>query len=182
MNDTNTGAALTRFDFMDGEHRGSHLTLYASCLVHRGDAHLETLPLATITSVRVAFQRGARLLGWGAALLLVAVVLLLVSSPLAGLAAAAAADLATAAGNQGGVARALYNMFRVLESLANALPFGALVAVLGGGALAALGWLGSTVLTLTFAGAQRVYAVRGRNTTLLDFNEAVSQRLMQARR
>ena len=181
MNDTNTGAALTRLDFTNGEHRGSHLTLYASCLVHRGDAHLETLPLATITSVRVAFERGARLLGWGFALLLVAAVLLLVSSPLAGLAASAAAELAATAGNSG-VARSLLGMFRVLESLANALPVAAAVAVLGGGALAALGWLGSTILTLTFAGAQRAYAVRGRNAAMLDFTEAVAERLMQAKR
>ena len=73
------------------------------------------------------------------------------------------------------MARSLYGLFRVIEALANALPVAALAAVLGGGALAAFGWLGSTVLTLTFAGAERVYPVRGRNTRLLDFAEAVSR-------
>lgn len=174
------GAAITRFDFTNGEHRGSHITLYASCLVHRGDSHLETLPLATITSVRVAFERNSRFLGWGVALLVLAAFLLLISSPLASVAGAAAADLA-GSGNQG-VARALYGMFRVVESVANALPIAALIAVLGGGALGGLGWLGSTILTLTFAGAQRVYAVRGRDTKLLDFTEAAAERLMQAKR
>jgi hypothetical protein len=173
-------AAITRFDFVGGEHRGSHLTLFAGCLVHRGESHLETLPLATITSVRVAFQRNGSLIGWGATLLLAAVLMLLAASPLAGVAAAAAADVNTAGSH--GVARALYSLFRVIEALANGLPVLALAAVLGGGALAAFGWIGSTVLTLTFAGAERVFAARGRNTRLLDFTEAVSDRLMQVKR
>ncbi|HEX6691097.1 MAG TPA: hypothetical protein VF110_08125 [Burkholderiales bacterium] len=184
MNDTTTSAtsaALTRFDFVDGEHRGSHMTLYAGCLVHRGDAHLETLPLATITSVRVSFERGSRYLAWGVALLVVAAVLLLIAAPIAEIGGRYAGELA-AAGVKDGVGRALFGMFRVFESIGNALPFAAGIAVLGGGALAALGWLGSTILTLTFAGAQRVYAVRGRNTSMLDFTEAVSERVMQARR
>jgi len=174
------GSALTRFDFTNGEQRGSHLTLHPNCLVHRGDAHLETLPLATITSVRVAYERSGSLMGWGLMLLLAAIVMLLAAGPLAGLAGAAAADLASA-GNHG-VARALHGLFRVLEALANALPVAALIAVLGGGALAAFGWIGNTVLTLTFAGAERVFPVRGRNTRLLDFTEAVSERLMQVKR
>jgi hypothetical protein len=178
MNDA--GSALTRFDFTNGEQRGSHLTLHPNCLVHRGDSHLETLPLATITSVRVAYERSASLLGWGLALLCAAIFMLLVAAPLASLAAGAAAELA-AAGNHG-VARALYSAFRIIEALANALPAGALAAVLGGGALAGLGWYGETVLTLTFAGAERVFPVRGRNTGLLDFSEAVAERLMQVKR
>jgi len=178
MNDA--GSALTRFDFTNGEQRGSHLTLFANCLVHRGDSHLETLPLATITSVRVAYERNGSLLGWSLTLLLAAILMLLVAAPLAALAGAAAADLSSA-GNHG-VARSLYNLFRILEALANALPIGALVAVLAGGALAAFGWLGSTILTLTFAGAERIFPVRGRNTRLLDFSEAVSERLMQVKR
>lgn len=179
MNDAS--AAITRFDFANGEHRGSHLTLYANCLVHRGDSHLETLPLATITSVRVAFERGASLLGWALTLFIVAILMLLIASPVSNIAATAAADL-TGAGNQHGVARSLYGLFRVIEALANALPVVALVAVLGGATLSGFGWLGRTVLTLTFASAERAYPVRGRNTRLLDFTEAVSERLMQAKR
>jgi hypothetical protein len=118
MNDA--GSALTRFDFTNGEQRGSHLTLHPNCLVHRGDSYLETLPLATITSVRVAYERGASLMGWGLMLLLAAIVMLLAAAPLAGVAGAAAADLATA-GNHG-VARALHSLFRIREALANALP------------------------------------------------------------
>ena len=173
-------AAIARFDFTSGEQRGSHLTLFAGSLVHRGDSHLETLPLATIASVRVSYQRNASLMGWGFALLIAAALMLLASSPLAGVASAAAADVNTA-GNHG-VARALYSLLRIIEALANALPVAALAAVLGGGALAAFGWMGNTILTLTFAGTERVFAVRGRNTRLLDFTEAVAERLVQARR
>lgn len=178
MNDA--GSALTRFDFTSGMQRGSHLTLYPTCLVHRGDSHLETLPLATITSVRVSYEHGGSLIGWGILMLVVAGLMYLVSAPLASVASGAAAELA-ASGNHG-VAKALYGVFRVIEGLANALPLGALVAVVAGAAFAALGWIGNTILTLTFAGAERVFPVRGRNTRLLDFSEAVSERLMQVKR
>jgi len=178
MNDA--GSALTRFDFTSGLQRGSHLTLYPTCLVHRGDSHLETMPLATITSVRVSYERGTSFIGWCIALLLVAGLMYLAAAPLAGVAAGAASELA-AAGNHG-VARSLAGVFRVVEGLANALPLGALVAALAGIAFGVMGWLGNTVLTLTFAGAERVFPVRGRNTSLLDFSEAVSERLMQAKR
>src|SRR6202008_897295 len=109
-----------------------------------------------------------------------AILMLLLASPLAGVAAGAAAELA-AAGNHG-VARGLYGMFRVLEALANALPVGALIAVLGGGVCAAFGWLGRTVLTLTFAGAERAFPTRGRNTRLLDFSEGVGEGLRPGKR
>ena len=80
------------------------------------------------------------------------------------------------------MAAALHGFFRILEAVAKALPFLAALMGLGGGALAALGWLGRTALTLTFAGGERVYPVRGRNTRLLDFAEAVVDRLMLLRR
>ncbi len=178
MNDV--GSALTRFDFTSGAQRGSHLLLYPGCLVHRGDSHLETLPLATITSVRVSFQRSGAFLGWGVSMLIVAAIMYVLSSPLAGMASGAAAELATA-GNHG-VARSLYGFFRVVEALANALPLGALVAVLAGIAFAVFGWLGTTTLAVAFAGGERAFPVRGRNTRLLDFSEAVSERLMQVKR
>jgi hypothetical protein len=86
-----------------------------------------------------------------------------------------------AAGGQG-VARALHGVFRFLLALANALPFFGAALALGGIALAVLGWLGSTTLVLDFAGSQRVYPVRGRNSGLLDFSEAIGERLMSLKR
>ena len=177
---TESGPAITRYDFTSGALRGTHFTLYANCLLHRGDNHLETLPLAAIASLRVAYERDARRIGWGVALVLVALVVFAVSSPLAELSSAAAADMAAAGGQ--GVARALYALFRFFLTVANALPFLAFALALGGIALAVFGWLGSTTLVLDLAGSERAYPVRGRNPGLLDFSEAVCERLMSLKR
>ena len=180
MTNNDAGPAITRYDFVSGSLRGTHFTLYASCLIHRGDTHLETLPLAGIASLRVAYERDARKLGWGVSLVLAALIIFAVSGPLAELAGAAAAEMAAAGGS--GVARALYGLFRFLWSLANALPFLAFAIALGGIALAVLGWLGSTTLVLDLAGSERLYPVRGRNSGLIDFSEAVCERLMSLKR
>lgn len=177
---TDAGPAITRYDFTRGTLRGTHFTLYANCLIHRGDAHLETLPLAGIASLRVAYERDARRVGWGVSLVIIALVLSAISGPLAELAGAAAGEMAAAGSH--GVARALYALFRFLWSAANALPFVAFAAALGGIALAVLGWLGSTTLVLDLAGSERVYPVRGRDSGLLDFSEAICERLMSLKR
>jgi hypothetical protein len=180
VTNNDAGPAITRYDFASGALRGTYFTLYANCLIHRSDTHLETLPLAGIASLRVAYERDARKLGWGVSLVLIALVVFAISGPLAELAGAAAAEMAAAGSH--GVARALYALFRFLWSLANALPFIAFGAALGGIALAVLGWLGSTTLVLDLAGSQRRYPVRGRNSGLLDFSEAVCERLMSSKR
>ena len=168
-------AALTRFEFTSGLQRGSHLALYPRCLVHRSESQLETLPLAGIDSLRVAFLRDGRRLGWGIALVVIALVLLAIAGPLGSLAAQSAADMAS--GGTQGVARALYGLFRFFEGVASLLPAAALACALGGAALAIYGWRGTTALTLTLGGAERIYWVRGRDTLLLDFAEMVSERL-----
>lgn len=177
---SDAGAALTRYDFTGGPLRGSHFTLYATCLVHRSGTQLETLPLSGIASLRVAYRRDTRKFGWGLSLVLISLMVFAVSGPLAELAGAAAAEMAAAGGH--GVARALHALFRGLWAVANALPFVAFAAALGGVALAVFGWLGSTTLVLDLAGSERTYAVRGRNPGLLDFAEAVSERLMSLKR
>jgi hypothetical protein len=174
------GPAITRYDFTGGALRGTHFTLYATSLVHRGDNHLETLPLAGIASLRVAYERDPRRIGWGIALLVVALVLFAVSGPLAELAGAASAEMA--ATGTTGVARALLGLFRFLLGVAHALPYAGFLIALGGIALGALGWLGRTTLVLDLAGAERIYAVRGRNPGLLDFSEAICERLMSLKR
>jgi hypothetical protein len=181
------GGIITRFDFPSGALdfpsgavRGSHLALYGHYLVHRGDGQLETLPLANIASVRVSFARDARRLGWGFSLLLIALLLLAVAGPLEQLAASAAAEMASGGGS--GVARALYGLFRAIQAIAGMLPVLAFAGMLGGAALAVLGWMGSTTLALIFAGAERSYPTRGRNTRLMDFAEALSERVVLAKR
>lgn len=174
-----TGPALTRFAFANGMLRGTHLTLFPTCLVHRGDNHLETLPLAGMSAVRVTFERDTRKVGWGAALVVIALLLLMVAGPLDRFATDAAADMAK---SDQGVAKALYGLFRLLIAVASLLPVAALACVIGGAALGALGWMGRTTLTVTLPGADRVYPARGRDTMLLDFAEALSDRLTLARK
>jgi hypothetical protein len=174
------GPAIARFDFTSGLLRGSHLTLFPACVVHRGDAALETLPLAAIASVHVAFERDSRQLGWGVALILVALLLLAIAAPLAVFAGAQAAEMA-AAGSQG-VAHALQSFFGLLEFAANLLPALAVLTAVGGIALAAFGWLGNTRLTLSFGGFERVFPARSRNTRLLDFAELLAEQLMTLKR
>jgi hypothetical protein len=174
------GPAITRYDFTRGPLRGSHFTLYATCLVHRSDTELETLPLAGVASLRVAYERDIRKFVWGVSLVVVALLVFAISGPLAGLASDAAAEMAKAEGH--GVARALHALFRFLWSFANALPFIAFAGALAGIGLAVLGWLGSTSLVLDLAGSERMYAVRGRNPGLVDFSEAICERLMSLKR
>ena len=60
MNDESQ-LALVRFDFTSGALRGSQLMLYPRCLVHRSDSHLETMPLARVTALKVSFEREPRI-------------------------------------------------------------------------------------------------------------------------
>lgn len=175
-----TGPALTRFAFERGELRGTHLTLFATCLVHRSDNHLETLPLGGVTAVRVSFERDTRKLGWGVGLVLAALLMLAIAGPISTFAGGAAGDMASA-GTQG-VPRALYGFFRAVEALGSLLPVAALGCVIGGAALGTFGWLGRTTLLVSLPGAERAYSVRGRDTLLLDFAEALSERLMLPKR
>jgi len=173
-------APLTRFEFTSGLQRGSHLALYPRCLVHRAESQLETLPLAAIASLRVAFLRDSRKLGWGIALVVAALVLLAAAGPLGSVAAESASDMAS--GGTQGVARALYGLFRFVEGVASLMPAAALACALGGAALGIFGWHGATTLTLALGGTERTYRVRGRDTLLLDFAEMVSERLAALQR
>lgn len=179
MNDETQQAALTRFDFTSGLQRGSHLLLYPRSLVHRSDAYLETVPLARVTAINVAFHRNTRQIGWAIALVIVALGLLGIAGPLGSVAHMAAQEMTTSGQN---VARALYSLFRFIEGVAAVLPAIALGAALAGAALGALGWRGSTKLTLVLGGGERAYSVRGRDTLLLDFAEMAAERLMASAR
>jgi hypothetical protein len=170
---------LIRFDFRSGLQRGSQLMLYPRYLVHRSDSYVETVPFARVTALRVAFERDARRIGWGVALVILALLLLAIAAPIGSLAHAAAQEMMASVQ---GVARALYSLFRFIEGLAAALPAIALGAALGGAALGVLGWRGSTTLTLVLGGGERAYAVRGRDTLLLDFAEMAAERLMATAR
>ena len=179
MNDETSQGALTRFEFTTGPLRGSQLMLYPRSLIHRSDGHLETMPLARVTAMRVSFERHPRQLGWGIALVVLALLLLAIAAPLGSIAQGAAQEMAA---SPQGVAKALNSFFRLIEMIAALLPAIALACALGGAALSVLGWRGSTTLTLVLAGTERVYATRGRDTLLLDFAEMVSERLVASTR
>ncbi|HYD56210.1 MAG TPA: hypothetical protein VEB41_04825 [Burkholderiales bacterium] len=173
------GAAIASYAFRSGLRRGSQLTLYANCLVHRGPSGVETLPLYAMASIRISFERDPNRLAWGIVALLVSAVLYAISAPLAAVSDGAAADVA---GAGSGVAVALHTLFRIVAAAAGALPILAIAGALGGAALIALGWIGRTVLGLTFPGGEREYGARGRDSALFDFAEAASQKLMQLKR
>ncbi|HET7364006.1 MAG TPA: hypothetical protein VFJ70_10605 [Burkholderiales bacterium] len=170
---------LLRFDFRNGLQRGSQLMLYPRYLIHRSDSHVETVPFARVTALRVAFERDPRRIGWGVALVIVALLLLAIAAPIGSLAHGAAQEMMA---SPQGVARALYSLFRFIEGVAAVLPAIALGAALGGAALGVLGWRGSTRLTLVLGGAERAYSVHGRDTLLLDFAEMAAERLMASAR
>ena len=174
MTEPGTGTALASFAFVHGELRGTHLSLHPTCLVHRGNTSLETLPLAGMTAVRVTFERNTRRLGWGIALLVAALLMLAIAGPLGAFASGAAA-----AGQQ--TVPVMQVIYRLMEALASALPVAALASVIGGSVLCAFGWMGSTLLLVSLPGAERAYRVRGRDTQLLDFAEALSERLLAGR-
>ena len=81
-----------------------------------------------------------------------------------------------------GVGKALHGLFRFLVALASLLPVVASGLRDRRRALAALGWMGRTTLVVSLCGAERVYPARGRDTMLLDFAEALSERLTLARK
>jgi hypothetical protein len=174
--------ALARFEFRRGQLRGSQLLLHPRCLIHRGGAQLETLPLPAIAAVRVSFERNLRKLRWGAGLLMAAAIVFALASPLSALASAAAGEMAphlNAGSGSQGIAGVLHATFRFFEAIASVLPGVATALAVAGAASAALGWLGETRLTVGFAGAERSYCVPGRDAALLQFAEALSERAVE---
>lgn len=155
---------------------GARLTLYADRIVHQATDAMETVPLAQLASVRVAFERDALKLNWAVVMLVVALALALVSSPLQGGAAALAASVREQAGRES-MDALLVSSFSALAALGRLLM--PVAALLAGFAAVLLGffWYGATTLTLSFAATERGFAVRGRNPALLDFADAVALQL-----
>ena len=163
---------LTEFDFGSG----GRLTLYTNRLVLHGADAMESVTLAHLASVRVAFERDSRKLNWAAGLLVLALLLAMASGPLQGLATELAAGIKEQTGRETfdavlrSSAAALHALARLLSPLAAALTVLA-------AALLVFFWLGVTTLTLSFAAAERAFPVRGRNPLLVQFAEAVAEQL-----
>lgn len=173
---------LTEFEFRGGALRGAQLTLYPNRIVLQGGGAMETVPLAHLAAVRVAFGREPRKLNWAIALAVTALLLASIAGPLQSFASAAAAEVAEHARREasaGGVPRALIASFRALGGFASLLPAAAAALAAWAAALAAFYWLGRTTLTLSFGAVQRAYAVRGRDRLLHDFAESVGRKLAE---
>jgi hypothetical protein len=155
---------------------GTHLTLYANRLVQEGGDSMETVPLAQLAAVRVAFQRDAGKLGWAIALLVVALVLALISGPLQRWLAGAAARFSEPPRPES-LDSLLHGVLNVLGGFAKLLPLLSATLVIGAVALLALFWFGKTVLSLVYGATERSYAVYGRNQYLAEFAQAVADQL-----
>lgn len=163
---------LASFDFASGPLRGTQLTLYGARLLHHGPDYKESMALGAIAAVRVAYERDAQRIGWGAALFVVALFLFLLFRPLGNLAGRAALEIT---GTQS-VAEVLRSILQAIEALAGLMPVVAAACVLGGGALIAFGWIGATTLVLMLPAGERAYAVRGQSRLLVDFADLLAER------
>jgi hypothetical protein len=166
---------LAGYDIASGEQRGARFTLYANRLTLVGGETLETIPLAHIASVRVAFERDARKLNWAIGLSLLALVLALLSGPLQSWMQALAAKVAASGG--GSLESVLLACFNALAALARLFMPLALLLFAAAAALVFFFWLGQTTLRLSFAATERVCAVRGRDRQLVEFAELLGERL-----
>ena len=166
---------IASFQFSNGPLRGTQLALYAARLLHQGAGQMESITLSAVAAVRVGFERDYARIAWGAVLLLAALLLFLAAGPLSGLAADAAAEIT----GRNAVAQLLRGTLHALGAAASMLPAAGVAALLGGGALAAFGWIGMTILVLSLPAAERAYSVRGQSRMLVDFAELLAERVAQ---
>ena len=167
---------LASYDVASGAQRGAHFTLYPNRLVLTGADSMETVPLAHLASVRVAFERDARKLHWAIGMGVAALLLAIVSGPLQAWMSDLSAKVAASAGRES-LEAVLLAAFGAVGHLARLLSPLALVLTGIAAVLLAFFWIGHTTLTLAFAATERACAVRGRNRQLMDFADLLGERL-----
>jgi len=170
------GDLQTEFDFGSG----GRLALYTNRLELHGADAMESVPLAHLASVRVAFERDPRKLRWAIALLLAALALGAASGPLQGWMADLSAKVSANAGRES-LEAVLIACFSAIGHLARLFVPIAWILAGGAAALLAFYWLGRTTLTFSFGAAERAFPVRGRNRLLVEFAEAVAEQLASPR-
>lgn len=169
------GDLLTEFDFGS---RG-RLALYTNRVVLHGHDAMESVPLAHLASVRVAFERDPRKLNWAIGLLVLALAFAVVSGPLQSWMAGLAAKVP--GGGRESLEAVLVAVFGALGQLARLFVPIAWILAAGAAALLVFFWLGLTTLTLSFAAAERAFPVRGRNPLLFQFADSVAEQLAAPR-
>jgi hypothetical protein len=167
---------IAGYDISSGPQRGARFTLYDNRLVLAGADAMETVPLAHLASLRVAFERDARKLHWAVGLLIVALLLGALSSPLASWMQALQAKVSSNTSGES-LEAVLLASFSAIGHLARLLVPVAWVLAALAAALLVFFWIGHTTLTLAFAATERVCAVRGRNRQLMDFADLLAERL-----
>lgn len=172
----NQGDLLTEFDFGSG----GRLALYTNRLVLHGADAMESVPLAHLASVRVAFERDARKLNWAVGLLVLALLLAAASGPLQAWMADLSSKVASSAGRES-LEAVLLAAFAALGHLARLMSPIALILAAFAAVLLVFFWLGNTTLTLAFAAAERAFPVRGRNQLLFQFADSVAEQLAAPR-
>jgi len=169
-------APLAEVEMRSGPQAGSRLTLYPNRLVHAAPDLMETMPLAHVAAVGVAFERDPRKLNWAVILVVLALMLIAVSGPLRDGLGGLAARIAEP-GRRESLDAVLVSVFGALGSLARLLaPIGGLLLAWAA-ALAVFFWLGVTSLRLSFAANEREFQVRGRNQPLHAFADSVAEQL-----
>lgn len=167
---------IASYDIASGAQRGVHFTLYGNRLVLTGADAMETVPLAHLASVRVAFERDAHKLHWAIGLFVVATILIALSGPLQAW-MQALTESAQRGSSDDSIKSVLLASFEAIRQFARLFTPVALLLFAGTAALVFFFWLGHTTLTLAFAATERVCAVRGRNRQLMDFADLLGEQL-----
>ena len=174
----NTDELLAGYDVASGALRGARFALYGNRLVLAGANVMETVPLAHLASVRIAFERDARKLGWAIALLLAALALGAMSAPLDAWMLSLQAKLQAGSSSQS-LEAVLAASFAAIAHLARLFVPVAWLFAAGAAVLLVLYALGRTTFTLAFAAAERACSVRGRDQRLQDFAELLAEHLAE---
>lgn len=168
---------IATFEFRRGDLAGSHVSLFGTCLAHRGGDGFESIPLDHIGSIGVAYERDTGRMAWGWTLLFIAVVLIAAFRPLSQLVGSMAGEVS--AQSPGAFLPAALNAVDLCVSL---LPAASLAFASWGIALLVLWWIGETVMRVVVAPVERVFAVRGRDRLLCEFAESVSAQIAERSR
>lgn len=169
---------LAGYDVASGALRGARFTLYGNRLVLAGASVMETVPLAHLASVRIAFERDARKLGWAIGLALAALALGAMSAPLDASMQALQAKVSAGSASQS-LEAVLAACFGAIAHLARLFVPVAWLLAAGAALLLVVYALGRTTLTLAFAATERACSVRGRDPRLQDFAELLAERLAE---
>lgn len=186
MNTRIADEPIADYHFQRGALRGTQFTLLESRLQHIGTDYSESTVLEAIVSVRIAFERDTRRIGWGVAFGALALVVFALAGPLDAAVGRGLAETAAQIARDGAQASALAHFLesalRVLKFLVGLMPVAALALLAWGVTLVALGWIGYTSLALVLPSTEREYRVPGRDPLLLDFAETLAQSIAERMR